>query len=101
MKIVTLCGSDRFAREMAQAAEQMALAGYCVITPITLTRPDRDAYTPEEIGMLGRMHLEKIRLSDAILVMNVGGYIGHSTAREIAYAKELGKEIRYYSELIS
>lgn len=42
------------------------------------------------IGVLEaiRMHLAKIDLSDEIYVVNVGGYIGESTRREIAYARQ-------------
>ena len=41
------------------------------------------------------MHKEKIKISDTIYVVNVGGYIGTSTKSEIEYAKSLGKEILY------
>ena len=45
--------------------------------------------------MLGEIHLSKIDLSDAIFVVNVGGYIGQAVAAEIEYAKQKGKEIIY------
>ena len=99
MKVITFCGSIRFADEMVRTAERLTLAGNCVLIPIMPTRSDRRDYTAEEIALLGEMHLEKISRSDAILVMNVGGYIGEATAREIAFAKELGKEILYYTDL--
>ena len=38
------------------------------------------------------MHKEKIKLSDAILVVDVGGYIESSTKSEIEFAKKLNKE---------
>ena len=50
--------------------------------------------------MLDKMHKEKIKLSDAILVVNVNDYIGNSTKSEIEYAKSLNKEILYYTDLI-
>ena len=34
MKIVTLCGSLKFQKEMMTVAEKMALEGYCVLTPV-------------------------------------------------------------------
>ena len=37
----------------------------------------------------------KIKISDAIYVINVNGYIGSSTSKEIEYAKKLGKEVIY------
>lgn len=49
--------------------------------------------------MFDKMHKEKIKLSDAILVVDVNGYIGNSTKSEIEFAKELGKDIIYYGDL--
>lgn len=45
--------------------------------------------------MLDDMHLRKIDLADEIFVINVGGYIGESTRREIEYAEDTGKKINY------
>ena len=45
-------------------------------------------------------HFKRIELSDAILVVNINDYIGESTNLEIDYAKKLGKEIIYYTDLI-
>ena len=70
-----------------------------MLMPIYPTNPDKDAYTEEEVIMLDKMHKEKIKLSDAILVVNVNNYIGSSTKSEIEYAKSLNKEILYYTEL--
>ena len=33
MKVITLCGSLKFKKEMMKIAEKMALEGYCVFTP--------------------------------------------------------------------
>ena len=35
---------------------------------------------------------------DGCIVINVGGYIGESTKREIAYAKKTGKKVNYLEE---
>lgn len=101
MKVITVCGSYKFKNEIKQITEMMALKGNCMITPIDLTKQNKDAYTEEQILMLGKMHKEKIKLSDAILVVNVNGYIGDSTKSEIEFAKSLNKEILYYTELLS
>lgn len=53
--------------------------------------------TEEQAELLGNLHLRKIDVSDEIFVVDVNGYIGSSTKREIEYAKEKGKVIRYYS----
>ena len=41
--------------------------------------------------MLDALHLRKIDLADWVLVINPGGYIGESTAREIRYARQMEK----------
>ena len=52
--------------------------------------------TPEK---LKEAHFKRIELSDAILVIDIDGYIGYSTNLEIEYAKNLEKEIIYYTDL--
>ncbi len=99
MKIITVCGSLKFKDEMMKIAEKMELQGNCVITPIYPTKPDKDAYSDEEAYILDRMHKEKIKISDAILVVNVDNYIGNSTKSEIEFAKALNKEIIYYTNI--
>ena len=100
MKIITICGSYKFKEVMARVAESMTLAGNCVLMPNELTRRGKEDYTEEEARMIDLMHKEKIRISDAILVVNVGGYIGKSTQSEIEFAKSLGKEVVYYSDFM-
>ena len=100
MKIITVCGSYKFKKEMVEITEAMALKGNCMLTPIELTKTDKEAYTKDEALMLDKMHKEKIKLSDAILVVNVNDYIGSSTKSEIEYARALNKEILYYTDLV-
>lgn len=100
MKVITICGSYKFKKEMDEITEKMALEGNCMLTPINLTKPNKEAYTKEEAMIIGNMHKEKIKISDAILVVNVNNYIGDSTKREIEYAKSLNKEILYYTDLV-
>lgn len=100
MKVITVCGSLKFKNEIMNAALQMELEGNVILIPIFPINDDKDAFTEEELIMLGKMHKEKIKLSDAILVVNVNGYIGNSTKSEIEFAKSLNKEIIYYTDLI-
>ena len=99
MKIVTLCGSLKFQKEMMIVAEKMALEGYCILTPVypVLENIER---TKEQLIKLKEAHFKRIELSDAILVVNINNYIGNSTKLEIDYAQKLGKEIKYYTDLI-
>lgn len=101
MKIITVCGSLRFYKEMMEITEEMELQGNCMLVPIyNPARPNKDDFTKEDALTLDKMHKEKIKLADAILVVNVDGYIGNSTKSEIEFAKSLNKEILYYTDLI-
>lgn len=99
MKIITLCGSLKFQKEMMIIAEKMAIEGHCILTPVYPIL-DNIEKTQEQLIKLKEAHFRKIELSDAILVINVNNYIGDSTNLEIDYAKKLGKEIIYYTDLI-
>ena len=98
MKIITLCGSLKFQKEMMIVAEKMALEGNCILTPVYPTIENLKR-SEEQLKKLKEEHFKRIELSDAILVINVNNYIGNSTSLEIQYAKELGKEIIYYTDL--
>ena len=101
MKVITVCGSIRFYKEMIEITEEMELQGNCMLVPIyNPNRPNKDAFTEEETLMLDKMHKEKIKLADAILVVNVNDYIGSSTKSEIEFAKSLNKEIIYYTDIV-
>ena len=99
MKVITLCGSLKFQKDMMIVAEKMALEGNCILTPVypILENCKR---TDEQLEKLKQAHFKRIELSDAILVINVNNYIGNSTNLEIEYAKKLEKEIIYYTDLI-
>lgn len=99
MKIITLCGSLKFQKEMMIVAEKMALEGNCILTPVYPILEKKEK-TEEQMAKLKEAHFKRIEISDAILVVNVNNYIGKSTNLEIEYAKTLGKEILYYTDLI-
>lgn len=93
-KIVTLCGSIKFWKEMQEINEKLAIENGYVVIGLTPRATNRD-FTENDKELLGELHRAKIDLSDAIFVVNVDGYIGESTRGEIAYAKQKGKEILY------
>ena len=99
MKITTLCGSLKFKNEMMKVAENKALEGNCILTPVYPVQENYER-TDEQMEKLKEAHFKKIEMSDAILVVNVNNYIGNSTNLEIEYAKKIGKEIIYYTDLI-
>ena len=84
----------RFYEESLSIAEKLELEhGYAVIGFVNHVLPKE--LTDAEKELLGELHKRKIEISDAIFVLNVGGYIGKTTRDEIEYAKLLGKEIEY------
>jgi len=99
VKIITLCGSLKFKKEMMEIAEKKALEGYCILTPVYPVSESIER-TEEQLIKLKEAHFKRIELSDAIFVVNVNNYIGNSTNLEIEYAKKLGKEIIYYTDLM-
>ncbi len=91
-QIVCICGSTRFREEITEANQQLTLAGVIVVAP-TLFQHSGDTITAEQKQTLDELHLKKIDLADAVLVVDPGGYIGESTTREIAYAESTGKPV--------
>ena len=95
-KVITLCGSTRFKDEFLEAQKRLTLEGNIVISVGLFGHSGDDVVWTEGVkDMLDRQHLAKIDLADEIYVINVGGYIGDSTRREIAYAEYKGKSITY------
>ncbi|MCX4447721.1 MULTISPECIES: hypothetical protein [unclassified Streptomyces] len=97
-RIVVICGSTRFMAEMAEADLWETAAGRIVV------KPGCDMKSPHALwsdpagaealkARLDELHRAKIRLADEALV--VGDYIGDSTRAEIAYARSLGKPVRF------
>lgn len=97
-KIITVCGSLKFKEEIMREAIRLELEGNIVLTPLFPLK-EEDAPTKEEGTLLGNMHKEKIKISDGIFVINVGGYIGESTQSEIDLAERLHKEVKYLEEI--
>ncbi|MDQ0901186.1 hypothetical protein [Paenibacillus sp. V4I7] len=97
MRVITLCGSTKFKEQFEQANAYLTLQGNIVISVAFFEQSDGFKITEEQAELLGNMHFRKIDISDEIFVIDVDGYIGNSTRREIQYAEEKGKAIRYYS----
>ena len=95
-KVVTLCGSTRFKEQYMEVQKRLTLEGYIVISVGLFGHSgDEEVWKPGTKEMLDDMHLRKIDMADEIFVINVGGYIGESTKREIAYAEKTGKKVNY------
>lgn len=98
IKVITICGSMRYSKEMMKIAEQLELKdGYAVIQCVY--NVDGQKYEGFDASILDKIHRKKIDISDAIYVVNIDGYIGNSTKNEIEYAKNNGKEIIYHESI--
>jgi hypothetical protein len=99
--VVTLCGSTKFKDEFIKVQRVLSLKGYIVISVGLFGHSDGEfntVITDEIKELLDDVHKAKIDLSDEIFVVDVGGYVGTSTANEIRYAIETSKTVRYLSE---
>jgi len=91
--VVTLCGSVRFKEEFDRVAEQLTLWGYIVLMPNVWGKHDvlhTNAGSAVK-ACLDKLHFDKIMISDSIVIINEGSYIGQSTAREIDFARRNDK----------
>lgn len=99
MKIITICGSLKYQKEIMDVAEKLALKGNCVLTPVyPVSNNER---TENQLKLLKEEHFKKIELSDEIMVVNVNNYIGDSTKLEIDYANKLNKQIAFYTDYMN
>jgi len=100
-KVVCLCGSTRFYSAFQEANYRETMAGRIVLSVGFYPHATPEAHgeeigiTPEQKAVLDELHLRKIDLADEVLVLNVGGYIGDSTRREVEYARTTGKPVRW------
>jgi len=103
-KVITICGSMKFLKEMKDAKEILEKKGHTIrvpplIDPNILKEECKDeAYFLRIKYEMMRRHLDNIKNSDAILVLNLSkghlnNYIGTNTLLEIGAAFENEKEI--------
>ena len=94
--VVCLCGSTRFSEAFRKANFQLTLEGKIVLSIGCDTRSDDGlGLTDADKEKLDSLHLRKIDLADEVLILNVGGYIGSSTRRELDYSIRQGKRVSY------
>lgn len=93
--IVTLCGSTRFKEQYLEVQKELTLQGHIVLSVGLFGHADNIELTQEQKIRLDNLHKEKINMSDAIYVINPGGYIGESTYSEIDWANRMNKKIYF------
>jgi hypothetical protein len=93
VKVITLCGSLRFINEMKVIQRRLVDKGFVCFMPEVDSR--KLLQEPVPISIFQSIHNEKMRQSDAILIVNVNGYIGDNTRDEIQYAHSIKKKVYY------
>ena len=104
--IVCLCGSTRFWQEFQQQNIDETLAGKIVLSIAPFNQHDDISFChlseieqQELTAKLDTLHQHKIDLADEVFILNVGGYMGESTQRELKYARRQNKTIRFLEPL--
>lgn len=100
-RVLCICGSFKFYKEMERAATYLRKQGFTVVVP----QPShiRHGHKPEELkskydkatltkweGEGAYHHLSNIRKSDAVYIFNKGSYVGPAVTVEIGYSLALG-----------
>lgn len=96
-KVVCLCGSTKFKDAFEEANREESLMGNIVLTVAQFSHHDALDITDEQKDIFDALHFDKIKLADEVLVLDVNGYIGESTQKEIDYAKKINKPVKYLS----
>jgi hypothetical protein len=95
-KRITLTGSTRFRRAFEEWNARFTLQGY-IVHSVAVYKEDVPL-SIEQRRVLDEVYLDKIRDSDELFVLDVSGYVGEGTKREIAFALGLGKPVHYLSK---
>ena len=102
-KVVCLCGSTRFVDTFNEWRKILTYEAKIVLSIEIVTsqsvQTDPQHCNAELKEMLDELHLRKIDLADEVMVLNVGGYIGESTRKEITYAESIEKPIKYLEQI--
>lgn len=93
--IVTLCGSARFEDHFKTWNEALTMAGHTVfsLTRYASEKGKKEWYSEAEKLALDAAHKRKINASEAVLVLNVFGYMGPSTLGEMEHARSRRKQL--------
>lgn len=101
-KVVTIVGSTRFKDEILSEAERLTLEESCLVLTSHVFSNSVDSHidvTESQKANLKEICYHMIDMSDEVFCLNKGGYIGHDTLEDLAYATASGKKISYYEPL--
>ncbi len=100
MKSVVVCGSKKFASEIAVFCKQLEENGVLVFEPSIQDEPfeedeliHSEYVTAKLFKGLTLEHFDWIRKAEVCFVYNKANYVGVSVTMEMAYASALGKPI--------
>jgi len=99
--IVTVCGSTKFKKETLEAIKCLEDSGCIALSVGSFMHADDLNVSDVRKDAYDRLHFDKISISDSIMVVNPGGYIGDSTREEIKFARGLGLRIDYTFDPVS
>lgn len=97
-ELITLCGSTRFMKEFKDVERALTFEGNIPLPPAIYGKSENVEYSEELSKRLFELHLDKIRISDTIFIIDVDGRLGDSTSKELKLALENKKKVRYYSK---
>ena len=100
MKQIIVCvfGSTKFKEDFLKYNKFFTLNNAIVLMPGVFGHSG-DHITDEQKKELDILHKHKIAKSDLVFIIDKNGYIGPSTREEIGFAKALGIEIAYMSDI--
>lgn len=96
--IVCLCGSTKYKETFIKANRDETLKGNIVLSVGIFGHEEGLDMAGETKKMLDELHFRKIDLADEVLFLNINGYIGESTSKELEYSKKSNKIIRFLEE---
>ena len=104
-KIVVICGSSRFVEIMAVCAWLLERDEGAIVLSLHLLPswycakriPDHLAEHEGCADHMNDLHLRKIDIGHEIFIVNYGHYVGDDTAREVLYAINNSKKIRWFT----
>jgi len=90
-RIICLCGSTRFKEAFENANKNFTSSGAIVLSVGWFGHLDPEPLSKEQKKDLDELHLDKIRMADEVIFLNVGGYLGESSLRELKFCVENNK----------
>jgi len=93
MSIIAITAPVKFSETIIKAYNYLTGRGHTVLTPVL------GVGLEDKHEELMKLHRAKIDLCETVVVLNVGGYMGHGTYEEIGYAVTKGKKIEYLESL--